>query len=217
MYMRDSTDKQTIDWVGGQRIGYARVSTDDQDLALQRDALTSSHCSDIYADTLSGSLKERPELNNCLRALRGGDTLVVWKLDRLGRSLQHLIEIVNDLEARGVRLESLTETLDTSTASGRMMLSFFAMLAEYERNQISERTIAGLKAARARGRKGGRKPALGDKEKREIKALLLTPGITVSDVAKRYGISRNTVYTNLDVQAINKERLKLQLKSSKEG
>lgn len=202
--MRDEADHQTLDvMTGGMRIGYARVSTDDQDLALQRDELQRSGCAEIYADTLSGTKTDRPELTNCLRALRQGDTLVVWRLDRLGRSLQHLVEIINDLERRGIRLESLTESIDTSTASGRMIASIFATLAEYERNLIRERTIAGLKAARARGRKGGRKPALGPKEKREIKALLLDPNVTVKDVAERYGVSRNTIYQHVDVKAIN--------------
>lgn len=202
--MRDEGDRQTLDVItGGLRIGYARVSTDDQDLSLQRDALQQSGCAEIYADTISGTKTDRPELTNCLRALRQGDTLVVWRLDRLGRSLKHLVEIINDLEKRGVRLESLTESIDTSTASGRMIASIFATLAEYERNLIRERTIAGLKAARARGRKGGRKPVLGPKEKREIEALLLDPKITVKDVAERYGVSRNTIYQHIDVKAIN--------------
>ncbi|WP_275440659.1 recombinase family protein [Halomonas sp. MM17-34] len=202
--MRDEADHQTLDvMTGGLRIGYARVSTDDQDLSLQRDALQQSGCAEIYADTISGTKTDRPELTNCLRALRQGDTLVVWRLDRLGRSLKHLVEIINDLEKRGVRLESLTESIDTSTASGRMIASIFATLAEYERNLIRERTIAGLKAARARGRKGGRKPVLGPKEKREIEALLLDPKITVKDVAERYGVSRNTIYQHIDVKAIN--------------
>lgn len=202
--MRDEADHQTLDvMTGGLRIGYARVSTDDQDLSLQRDALQQSGCAEIYADTISGTKTDRPELTNCLRALRQGDTLVVWRLDRLGRSLKHLVEIINDLEKRGVRLESLTESIDTSTASGRMVASIFATLAEYERNLIRERTIAGLKAARARGRKGGRKPVLGPKEKREIEALLLDPKITVKDVAERYGVSRNTIYQHIDVKAIN--------------
>src|SRR5690554_1532226 len=202
--MRDETDHQTLDvMTGGLRIGYARVSTDDQDLSLQRDELKRSGCAEIYADTISGTKTDRPELTSCLRALRKGDTLVVWRLDRLGRSLKHLVEIINDLEGRGIRLESLTESIDTSTASGRLIASMFAILAEYERNLIRERTIAGLKAARARGRKGGRKPALGAKEKREIEALLLDPRITVTDVAARYGVSRNTIYTHIDVQAIN--------------
>lgn len=202
--MRDEADHRTLDvMTGGLRIGYARVSTDDQDLSLQRDALQQSGCAEIYADTISGTKTDRPELTNCLRALRQGDTLVVWRLDRLGRSLKHLVEIINDLEKRGVRLESLTESIDTSTASGRMIASIFATLAEYERNLIRERTIAGLKAARARGRKGGRKPVLGPKEKREIEALLLDPKITVKDVAERYGVSRNTIYQHIDVKAIN--------------
>lgn len=212
--MRDEKDRQTLDMMtGGLRIGYARVSTDDQDVSLQRDELSRSGCVEIYTDTISGAKSERPELSACLRALRKGDTLVVWRLDRLGRSLKHLVEIIHNLEERGIRLESLTESIDTSTASGRLVASIFAILAEYERNLIRERTIAGLNAARARGRKGGRKPALGAKEKREIEALLLDPRITVTDVAARYGVSRNTIYTHIDVQAINSEKTKKKLRS----
>ena len=216
--MRDEADHQTLDvMTGGLRIGYARVSTDDQDLSLQRDELKRSGCAEIYADTISGTKTDRPELTNCLRALRQGDTLVVWRLDRLGRSLKHLVEIINDLEKRGVRLESLTESIDTSTASGRMIASIFATLAEYERNLIRERTIAGLKAARARGRKGGRKPALGAKEKREIEAMLLDPKITVKDVAERYGVSRNTIYQHIDVKTINEAVREKQIQRIMEG
>lgn len=210
--MRDIGDRQTLDMMtGGLRIGYARVSTDDQELSLQRDELQRSGCTEIYEDTISGAKTDRPELANCMRALRRGDTLVVWRLDRLGRSLKHLVEIINDLEERGIRLESRTEAIDTSTASGRMIASIFATLAEYERNLIRERTIAGLKAARARGRQGGRKPAIGPKERREIEALLLDPNITVTDVAARYGVSRNTIYKHIDVKAINQKRYSLTL------
>src|SRR5690554_453070 len=184
-------------------IGYARVSTQDQNTDLQLDALKQAGCEQVFHEKKTGSTLQRTELDACLRALRKGDTLVVWRLDRLGRSLKHLVEIINDLEGRGIRLESLTESIDTSTASGRLIASMFATLAEYEHNLIRERTIAGLKAARARGRKGGRKPALGAKEKREIEALLLDPRISVKDVAERYGVSRNTIYQHVDVKAIN--------------
>lgn len=179
------------------KIGYARVSTDDQNLDLQRDALTKAGCVEIYEEKASGKSADRPELIQCLRALRTGDTFVVWRLDRLGRSLPDLVRIIADLEKRGVAVESLSEKIDTSSAAGRMVLHFFAMLAEYERNLIRERTRAGLDAARARGRRGGRAPKLDAKQIREIRALLRDPQVRVTDVAKRYGVSRATLYKHV--------------------
>ncbi|CAE6850625.1 DNA-invertase hin [Paraburkholderia aspalathi] len=179
------------------KIGYARVSTDDQNLDLQRDALTKAGCVEIYEEKASGKSADRPELSQCLRALRAGDTFVVWRLDRLGRSLPDLVRIIADLEKREVAVESLSEKIDTSSAAGRMVLHFFAMLAEYERNLIRERTRAGLDAARARGRKGGRAPKLDTKQIREIRALLRDPQVRVTDVAKRYGVSRATLYKHV--------------------
>jgi len=179
-----------------RRIGYARVSTDDQNLDLQLDALrgTGIPLADIYQEKLSGSKADRPELDHTLKALRPGDILVVWRLDRLGRSLPDLVRIITDLEEKGIGFESLTEKIDTTTAAGKLMFHVFAALAEFERNIIRERTRAGLNAARARGRKGGRKPALTEKQIREIRALLRDPAIQVIEVAKRYGISRSTLY-----------------------
>lgn len=177
-----------------QRIGYARVSTDDQNLDLQRDALSSAGCCSIYEEAASGKNANRPELEHCLRALRPGDTLVVWRLDRLGRSVPDLVKIVAELEQNGVGFESLQEKIETGSASGKLVFHVFAALAEFERNLIRERTRAGLVAARARGRKGGRKPALDVKQIREVRALLKDPQITVSDAAKRYGVSRTTIY-----------------------
>ena len=142
----------------GQLIGYARVSTAGQDLALQRDALGRAGCDRIYDDTGSGSVRHRPELDACLDYLRAGDTLVVWRLDRLGRSVRHLIETIGDLEQRNVGVRSLTEGLDTTTAAGRLTLHIFAALAEFERALVLERTRAGLEAARARGRLGAARP-----------------------------------------------------------
>jgi DNA invertase Pin-like site-specific DNA recombinase len=143
------------------RIGYARVSTDDQRLDLQRDALTQAGCSRIFADKgQSGALARRPQLDAALDYLRPGDTLVVWRLDRLGRSLKDLIATVNDLADRGVGFASITESIDTSTAAGELVFNIFGSLAQFERRLISERTIAGLQAARARGRNGGRPHAL---------------------------------------------------------
>lgn len=176
------------------RIGYARVSTDDQNLDLQRDALTKSGCKEIYEETASGKNSNRPELINCLRALRTGDTFVVWRLDRLGRSLPDLVKIITDLESRGVFFESVTEKIETGSATGKLVFHLFAALAEFERNLIRERTRAGLMAARARGRLGGRKPKLDVKQIREIKALLRDPEIQITEVAKRYGVSRTTIY-----------------------
>lgn len=183
----------------GKRIGYARVSTDDQNLDLQRDALTRAECATIYEETASGKSVGRPELKHCLKALRPGDVLVVWRLDRLGRSLPDLVAIVSGLEQQGIGFESLTEKIETGNAAGKLVFHVFAALAEFERNIIRERTQAGLSAARARGRVGGRKPSLNEKQKREIRALLKDPSIAVSDVAKRYGVSRTTIYKSVGV------------------
>jgi DNA invertase Pin-like site-specific DNA recombinase len=180
-----------------KKIGYARVSTDDQSLDLQIDALTSANCEPIYEERRSGKNTERPELQQCLKALRGGDVLVVWRLDRLGRSLPDLVKIIADLENRGVGFESLTEKIETSSAAGKLMFHVFSALADFERNLIKERTKAGLQAARARGRVGGRKPKLDDQQLKEIRALLADKTILVSDVAKRYGVSRTTLYNRL--------------------
>jgi len=143
---------------------------------------------------MSGKSVDRPELAHCLKALRSGDTLVVWRLDRLGRSLPDLVGIVSSLEREGVAFESITERIETTSAAGKLIFHVFAALAEFERNLIRERTRAGLAAARARGRKGGRKPALHDRQVREIQALLRDPEIKVTDVARRYGVSRTTLY-----------------------
>lgn len=205
--MRDPADKATLDITsGGLRIGYARVSTVDQNLDLQRDALTRAACVQIYEDKASGrAMKNRPELANVLRALRAGDTLVVWRLDRLGRSLYDLVKIVNDLSERGVRFESLTEQIDTSTAQGRMFLGVMASMAQYVRDVIHENTMAGLKAARARGRLGGRPAALDDQALQEVEALLRDPNITVASIAERYQVSRVTLYNSLRRRAAKKE------------
>jgi len=191
-----------------QRIGYARVSTDDQNLHLQRDALEKAGCQVIYEDKASGKNTERPELEACLKALRSGDTLVVWRLDRLGRSLGDLVKLVTTLEEQQIGFESLQEKIETTSASGKLVFHVFAALAEFERNLISERTRAGLKAARARGRLGGRKPKLKQKDIREIKALLKDPNIPVSDIAKRFGVSRTTIYNRVGVVKPDREGTK---------
>lgn len=182
-----------------QRIGYARVSTDEQHLDLQRDALQQAGCSVIYEEAASGKSTALPELEQCRKALRAGDTLVVWRLDRLGSSLPDLVQIVAELEQRGVHFESLTEKIETGSAAGKLQFHVFAALAEFERGLIRERTKAGLAAARARGRAGGRKPKLDDQQVREIKALLRDPDIKVVEVARRYGVSRTTLYKHVGV------------------
>ncbi|CUW47971.1 DNA-invertase hin [Novacetimonas hansenii] len=175
------------------------MSTDDQHLDLQRDALTQAGCGVIYEEAASGKNAARPELEQCRKALRAGDTLVVWRLDRLGRSLPDLVQIVVGLEQQGVGFESLAEKIETGSAAGKLTFYIFAALAEFERGLIRERTLAGLSSARARGRVGGRKPKLGDQQVREIRALLRDPDIQVADVARRYGVSRTTLYKHVGV------------------
>lgn len=197
--MRDPKDPGTLDLVsGGLRIGYARVSTVDQNLDLQRDALTRAGCSEIYADKASSrATKGRPELANVRRALRPGDTLIVWRLDRLAGNANDLVTIVNDLIERGIEFESLNEKIDTRSPVGRMFLTIMASLAQYRLDVIQENTLAGLKAARARGRVGGRPAALDETAIGEIRALLADPTITMSQVAERYQVSRATLYNTL--------------------
>lgn len=179
------------------RIGYARVSSTEQNLDLQRDALHEAGCDQIYEEKISGKSAERPELVSCLRALRAGDKLIVWRLDRLGRSLSDLLRIVSDLEERGIAFESITEKIETRSAAGRLIFHVFSSLSEFERSLIRERTKAGLAAARARGRVGGRKRKLDEKQIREIRALMRDPAIRISDIAKRYSVSRSTIYKSL--------------------
>jgi DNA invertase Pin-like site-specific DNA recombinase len=182
---------------GTRRIGYARVSTADQDLAPQLDVLRAKGCEPIYSEHASGKHADRPELAQAMKALRAGDTLVVWRLDRLGRSLPDLIATVNELAGRGVAFESVTEAIDTTTASGKLVFNIFASLADFERHLIGERTRAGLAAGRARGRMGGRPPALTPRQLREARLLLTDPEATVTAVAERYGVSRTTLYKGL--------------------
>ena len=177
-----------------QRIGYARVSTDDQNLDLQRDALRLAGVGSIYEEASSDKTAVRQELDHCLKALRAGDTFVVWRLDRLGRSLPDLVQIVAGLEENGIGFESITEKIETTSAAGKLVFHVFAALAEFERNLIRERTKAGLVAARARGRSGGRKPKLDARQIREIKRLMSDPTISVGQIAERYKVSRTTIY-----------------------
>jgi len=177
-------------------IGYARVSTADQTLDLQRDALSAAGCEQIFSDTISGTVASRAGLDAALRYLRAGDCLVVWRLDRLGRSLRHLIEVVTDLEGRGVGLRSLTERIDTTTSEGRLVFHLFGALAEFERDLIRERTQAGLAAARARGRLGGRpRSPLSDPRKAALALRLYEDKRnSVAEICRTLAISRSTFY-----------------------
>lgn len=181
------------------RIGYARVSTDDQSLDLQRDHLKRVGAASIYEEHASGKNTERPELEACLKALRQGDTLIVWRLDRLGRSLADLVRLVNDLESCGIGFESLTEQIDTSSPAGRLIFHIFASLAEFERNIIRERTLAGLKAARARGRTGGRRPKLSSDQLAMVRTLLKGGELTVTQVARQFNVSVSTLYRRVGI------------------
>lgn len=181
-------------------IGYGRVSTTDQQLDLQTDALTKAGCERIYSEKFSGATKDRPELNKLMQQVRSGDIVVVWRLDRLGRSTTDLIELINAFEKQGVLFKSLKENIDTATATGRLFFSFFAALAEFERNVIRERTIAGLASARARGRVGGRKPGLS--KAADIKAsaakTFYESGMPVQQICNLLSIgSKRTIYKYL--------------------
>lgn len=178
------------------KIGYARVSTGEQNPALQLDALGGAGCERIFTDKASGASSKRSELEKCLKALGAGDTLIVWKLDRLGRSLHDLIGLLDGLKARGVAFQSLTEAIDTTTPTGRAMWQMVGILAELERSLIQERTKAGREAARARGVKMGRKVKLTSEQIAHARKLL-EAGEHINDVAKSLGVSRRTLYRGL--------------------
>src|SRR5579884_4419743 len=178
-------------------VGYARVSTHDQTLNLQKDALRTAGCERIFEDTVSGAAAERPGLDEALAFLRPDDSLVVWKLDRLGRSLRHLIETATALQQRGIGFKSLTEQIDTTTSGGKLIFHIFGALAEFERALIRERTQAGLAAARARGRNGGRPKALRGKDPKIVEAVrqqYLEQQTPVGALCKLLGVSRSTFY-----------------------
>jgi len=177
-------------------IGYARVSTAEQDTALQTDELRKAGCERIFDDTVSGAKAERPGLTAALEFLRDGDVLVVWRLDRLGRSLPHLIEVVSTLEARGVGFRSLTEAIDTTTPGGRLIFHVFGALGQFERDLIRDRTKAGLAAAAARGRKGGRKPVVTDDKLKRAREHLAN-GLNVREAAARLKVSKTALYDAL--------------------
>jgi DNA invertase Pin-like site-specific DNA recombinase len=175
-------------------IGYARISTHDQTLALQQDALEKVGCEKIFTDRVSGTKAQRIGLTEALSHLREGDTLVVWRLDRLGRSLRHLINTITELNARGVGFKSLTENIDTTTSGGKLVFHIFGALAEFEREIIRERTQAGLASARSRGKVGGRPKALSARQVQILRNMAADPSLTVSDICKTLGIGRTTFY-----------------------
>ncbi len=181
------------------KFGYARVSTLQQDEALQDDALQAAGCDRIFVDKASGKLESRPALDALLEQARPGDTVVVWRLDRLGRSLRHLIETVSELQRRDVAFMSLTENIDTSTPGGKLVFHLFGALAEFERDLIRERTLAGLAAARARGRTGGRPSVWTPEKQRTALALYESGDHDVAGIARVLGVSRASVYRVLQV------------------
>lgn len=189
------------------RIGYARVSTRDQNLDLQLDALRKAGCTDtyIYKEEISGATRERPQLQKLLEQIREGDVVVIWKLDRLGRSLADLVHLVNDIQGKGAGLLSLHDNIDTITPQGKLTFHIFAAIAEFEREIIRERTNAGLASARARGRKGGRPPGLSTNAKIKAAAAssLYQQKKSVADICRTLALSRKTLYKYLKLQANN--------------
>jgi DNA invertase Pin-like site-specific DNA recombinase len=179
------------------RLGYARVSTLDQNLSLQRDALAEAGCEKVFIEQMSGAVTDRPALREALEYARSGDTLIVWKLDRLARSMKQLIETVEQLRLRNIGFRSLTEAIDTTTAQGVLVFHMFSALAEFERALIRERTRAGLAAARRVGRTGGRPPRLSDDDLDAARTLLANPDITIADIADRLGVSPATLYRHM--------------------
>ncbi|MDF2966148.1 MAG: resolvase [Rickettsiaceae bacterium] len=188
-------------------IGYARVSTEDQKTDLQFDALTAAGCTEFYSDKLSGGKFDRPGLNEMLKFARSGDTIVVWKLDRLGRSLKDLVTTIQDLNSKGIHFKSLQENIDTTSPSGKLIFHIFASLAEFERDIIKERTNAGLKAARARGRLGGRPKGLSPQAESTsyaAAALYKEGQLSIKQICQKLSISQRTLYKYLRIREANK-------------
>lgn len=182
----------------GHKIGYARVSTADQDPQLQLDALAAEGCLKVYQDTATGTKADRPAWNACLDDLRPGDTLIIWKVDRLGRNLGDLIDIVTTLAEREVGVKSLTNgIIDTTTAQGKLVFGIFALMAEYEAALIRERTLAGLLAARARGRSGGRKPKMTPEQINKAQRMYDSKQFTMAEIAASCGVTPMTIYRHI--------------------
>ena len=186
-------------------IGYARVSTGEQETALQLDALRKIGCEKIFEDQASGVKSDRPGLAQAIAYARDGDTLTVWKLDRLGRSMKHLIEVVTELEGRGVGFRSLTENIDTTTPGGRLVFHLFGALAQFERDLIRERTRAGLKAAEDRGRRGGRQPVVSADKLAKARQLMAS-GLNVREAAARVKIGKTALYDAFRAEKSSKEK-----------
>lgn len=180
------------------KIGYARVSTADQHLRMQEDALRNAGCEEIYSDVISGVKSQRPGLDKALDYLREGDTLSVWKLDRLGRSIQHLIQTITALQSRNISFKSLQENIDTTTSGGKLIFHMFSALAEFERDLIQERTQAGLKAARISGKMGGRPSLLDTRQINRMIEMYDEQKNTVAEICKIYNISRPSFYNYLN-------------------
>jgi len=191
-----SDDSEVVPTAPPRLMGYARVSTDAQTTRLQLDALKAAGCERIFEDKESGALRSRPRLDRALAELHAGDTLVVWKLDRLGRSLRHLLDISETLRERGVALRSLTEHIDTATAAGKMLYAVLGAVAQFERDVLRERTVAGMRAAKSRGEHIGRPPALTSSQIREARKMLERGG-SPSHVARVLRIGRSTLYRHL--------------------
>ena len=191
------------------KIGYARVSTSDQHLYMQEDALKSDGCEQIFHDIASGAKTERLGLEEALAYARAGDVVVVWKLDRLGRSVQHLIQTIKCLSDKGIGFKSLQENIDTTTSGGKLIFHIFSALAEFERDLIQERTRAGLKAARARGRLGGRPPLLKTDEIKKMLGYYDEQKVTVDEICKIFNISRPSFYNYLNKRKGNQKAIQL--------
>ena len=191
-------------------IGYARVSTEDQNLDLQKDALLKIGCEKIFDDRMSGAKAERPGLTKALEMCRKGDTLVVWRLDRLGRSLKDLISLAETLKEQGIGLKSIQESIDTTTSGGQLIFHLFGALAEFERNLIRERVNAGLVAARARGKVGGRPKALDDKKRQVTIDLYRANKHSIGEICQMMGIGKTTLYKYLDGH-LDKQKVKVEV------
>ncbi len=195
-------------------IGYARVSTKEQNLDLQRDALKKEGCEKIFEEVMTGSKKDRPTLTRLMEVVRSGDVIVVWKLDRMGRSLKHLVDVVGKLLDMGVGIKSINDPIDTTNSHGRLIFNIFASLAEFEKDLIRERTQAGLSSARARGRFGGRPKGLSEKAEATACAaetLYLERKLSISQIASKLAISKSTLYSylrrrNVEISAYSKKK-----------
>ena len=181
-----------------EKYGYARVSRADQALAGQTEALRAAGCTRIWTDTASGATTSRPELDDLMSHLRAGDVLTVWRFDRIGRSLPHLLQVVDDLQARGVEFVSLNEKIDTTSTSGKLVFTIFGAIAEFERNLIRERTQLGLAAAREQGRTGGRPPKMTPAKIRQARRMR-GDGVTMTEIAEVLGVGRATLYRYITV------------------